>query len=207
MLIIRVNVVVKNNYPKLSGVKENYSNALCCDFCWHSRRAGDELLMFIQTSQSQLQVEHLRDYLSTWHLDLEMPLKKHIRATPGWDHLSPAPSGAAFTASLLRLLGKSCCLETTSFYKGLRGETLRGLIYVSALLMCPAVQTAGLGGGREGVLIRQVCSCVCLAGDTIPAWSSFQKAICLWSLPVSVTEEGSQRSGITLGQFIQRIMS
>ena len=114
-----------------------------------------------------------------------MPRVKHTRATPSWDHLSTAPRGAALKASLSRLTRSSCCLQTTSFYMELRGTDPQGSWYMSQLYYCARSTDSGSGGI---LLIRRVCSCVCLVGDMIPAWSSFQNTVCLWSLPVSVTE-------------------
>lgn len=126
-----------------------------------------------------------------------MQLVKHARATPSWDYLSTAPSGVALRASLSRLPQLSHCLETMSFYKGLRGKAPQGSWFMSQLYSCARSTDSEF----EGILlIRWVYSCVW--------WETQYLHEVVSRTPFACDHfPGSQRLGITLGQFIQKIMS
>lgn len=105
---------------------------------------------------------------------------KTRRATPSWDHLAQLlvvlRSEPAAHHSLSRAVAWRPQVSTRDFW---------GSWFMSPLYNVPETQRASPGGI---LLIRWVCSCVCLVGDIIPGWSCFKNTLCLWSLPGSITE-------------------
>lgn len=126
---------------------------------------------FMTVKQPSLKSQHSELSTSEWLEDVafafEMPLVKLTRATPSWDHWAQLLVAPCSEQASPRLTRSSCCLETTSSYKGLWGKAPRGPGLCLSFINVPEAQTASLGGI---LLIRWVCSPVDSVGHTIPAW-------------------------------------
>lgn len=91
-----------------------------------------------------------------------MPLVKHTRATPRWDHLSTAPSGATFRASLSPAHSVELLLRDHSHYMRLVGKGPLGSWFISQLHSCARSTDRESGGGGDSA--NQMSLLLCLFG-------------------------------------------